>query len=74
MSGFIITCPNCNTQFEPGDSIRDEIQKELRGKMADWQKKKDEEFKQKETVFLQQLQTKDEETLKQIELAILRTN
>jgi hypothetical protein len=68
MSGFIITCPNCNTQFEPGDSIRDEIQKELRGKMADWQKKKDEEFKQKETVFLQQLQTKDEETLKQIEL------
>lgn len=43
MTGFIITCPNCNHQFEPGDSIRDEIEKELRGKMLDWQKKKEEE-------------------------------
>lgn len=43
MTGFIITCPNCNHQFEPGDSIRDEIERELRGKMLDWQKKKEEE-------------------------------
>lgn len=43
MTGFIITCPNCNHQFEPGDSIRDEIEKELRGKMLDWQKKKEDE-------------------------------
>ena len=43
MSSFIITCPNCNHQFEPGDSMRDEIEKELRGKMMEWQKKKDEE-------------------------------
>jgi hypothetical protein len=41
MSSFIITCPNCNHQFEPGDSMRDEIEKELRGKMVDWQKKKE---------------------------------
>ncbi len=68
MSGFIITCPNCNHQFEPGDSIREEIQKELRGQMQDWQKKKDEEFRLKETSFLQQLQAKDEETHKQVEL------
>ena len=68
MSGFIITCPNCNHQFEPGDSMRDEIEKELRGKMVDWQKKKDEEFKLKETIFQQQLQSKDEEARKQIEL------
>ncbi len=61
MSGFIITCPNCNHQFEPGDSMRDEIEKELRGKMVDWQKKKDEEFKQKEIGFAQLLKQKEEE-------------
>ncbi|MEO7530037.1 MAG: DUF2130 domain-containing protein [Sediminibacterium sp.] len=68
MADFIITCPKCNNQFEPGESMRDEIQKELRGKMADWQKKKDEEFKQKETSFLQQLQAKEEEAHKQVEV------
>ena len=67
MSAFIITCPNCTHQFEPGDSIRDEVEKELRGKMVDWQKKKDEEFKQKESAFLEQLQAKDQDTVKLIE-------
>ncbi len=67
MSGFIITCPNCTHQFEPGDSIRDEIQKELRGQMQDWQKKKDEEFKLKESTFLQLLEAKDQEAQKQME-------
>ena len=41
MSSFIITCPNCSHQFEPGDTMRDEIEKELRGKMKEWQKKKE---------------------------------
>lgn len=68
MTGFIITCPQCSHQFEPGDSIRDEIQKELRGKMADWQKKKDEEFKQKENAFAQQIQLKEKEVLAQVEV------
>lgn len=67
MSSYIITCPNCNHQFEPGDSMREEIEKELRGKMVDWQKKKDEEFRQKETAFQQQLQAKEEENKKVIE-------
>ncbi|MBI2273354.1 MAG: DUF2130 domain-containing protein [Bacteroidetes bacterium] len=47
--------------------MRDEIEKELRGKMVDWQKKKDEEFRLKETSFQQQLQAKDEENRKQID-------
>jgi hypothetical protein len=67
MADFIITCPHCSTQFEPGDSMRDEIQKELRGKMAEWQKKKDDEFKQKENSLQQQLKAKDDDTRKQIE-------
>ena len=64
MADFIIHCPNCNHQFEPGDSIREEVQKELRGQMVDWQKKKDEEFRQKE----QALKTKEEE----LELSLQR--
>jgi len=66
MSSFIITCPNCKTQFEPGDSIREEIEKELRNKMLDWQKKKDDEFKSKEASYQQQLQLKDDEITKRL--------
>lgn len=40
----IITCPGCGHQFEPSDAIREEVEKELRSKAADWQKKKNEEF------------------------------
>ena len=64
MASFIITCPKCNNQFEPGDTMRDEIEKELRSKMLDWQKKKDEEFRGKEASYQQQLQLKEEETAK----------
>jgi hypothetical protein len=33
-----IKCPNCGHEFEPTESIREEVQKELRAKMTDWQK------------------------------------
>lgn len=39
-----IKCPNCGHHFEPTDAIREEVEKELRLKVQDWQKKKDEEF------------------------------
>jgi hypothetical protein len=68
MADFIITCPKCSNQFEPGETIREELQTKLRAQMQDWQKKKDEEFKQKENSFFQQLQAKDEENRKQSEL------
>lgn len=41
-----IICPNCNHQFEPGEIIREEVEKELRLKMIDWQKKKQTELDQ----------------------------
>jgi hypothetical protein len=41
-----IKCPNCGNEFEPNDIIRDEIEKELRGKMQDWQKKKETELEE----------------------------
>ena len=35
-----ITCPNCGHEFELNESLKNEVEKELRGKMVDWQKKK----------------------------------
>ena len=61
MAAFIINCPNCHHQFEPGESMREEIQKELRVQMLDWQNKKDQEFKTKELAFQQQLAEKEKE-------------
>jgi len=43
MSNYNVTCPKCQHNFEPTDAIREEVEKELRGKMTDWQKKKEEE-------------------------------
>lgn len=34
----LIKCPNCGHQFEPTESIREEVQRELRTKMTEWQK------------------------------------
>ena len=39
-----IKCPNCGHEFELNESLKNEVEKELRGKMLDWQKKKEEEF------------------------------
>src|SRR6187402_3424020 len=43
-----IICPQCSHEFQPTDAIRDEVQKELRAQMADWKKKKDDEYKKRE--------------------------
>ncbi|HTB52235.1 MAG TPA: DUF2130 domain-containing protein [Ferruginibacter sp.] len=46
-----ITCPNCGHQFELNESLKNEVEKELRGKMLDWQKKKEEEFEKSKIVI-----------------------
>ena len=48
--GTEITCPNCGHQFELNESLKNEVEKELRGKMQDWQKKKEEEFEKQKAV------------------------
>ncbi len=42
-----IKCPNCGHQFEPNEAIREEVEKELRLKVKEWQQKKDEEFEKR---------------------------
>lgn len=65
-----ITCPNCGHKFELNESIKTEVENELRGKMLDWQKKKEEEFEKKKTEIEHAAQKKaaDELTAK---LAVL---
>ena len=46
-----ITCPNCGHQFELNESIKTEVEKELRGKMVDWQKNKEAEFEKQRTAI-----------------------
>ncbi len=67
MATSTIICPNCNTSFEPTDAIREEIQKELRLKAAEWQKEQNEKFRQKENSLLKQLQEKDQEAEKKLQ-------
>lgn len=64
MSSFIITCPNCSHQFEPGDTMRDEIEKELRGKMKEWQKKKEIETAELLEAEKKKVQTEMQETVR----------
>lgn len=64
MSSFIITCPNCSHQFEPGDTMRDEIENELRGKMKEWQKKKEIETAELLEVEKKKMQTEMQESVK----------
>jgi hypothetical protein len=62
----LITCPNCNHQFQPTDAFREEVQRELNNKAKEWQAKKEEEYRHKEALLEQQLQAKDQELSKKI--------
>ncbi len=61
-----ITCPSCGNEFEPNEAIREEVQRELNKKAKEWQLKKEEEYKLKESGFQKQLQAKEEELAKRI--------
>lgn len=59
-----IKCPNCGNAFEPNDAIREEIEKELRTKAADWQKKKNDEFQVKMEEEKKRIQVSLEENIR----------
>lgn len=59
-----ITCPNCNHSFEPNEIIREEVEKELRTKMVDWQKKKQVEMDQLILEEKKRIQTETETALR----------
>ncbi len=47
-----ITCPSCGHQFELNESLKNEVEKKLRGKMQDWQKKKEEDFENQKILLV----------------------
>ena len=63
-----IKCPNCGHEFEPTDSIREEVQKELRNKMTDWQKQQQQKF---DTLLLEEKRKTQKETEEQIRKSVL---
>lgn len=61
-----IKCPNCGHEFEPTDSIREEVQRELRTKMTEWQKLQQQKFDA-------QLQDEKKKTQKETEEQLRRS-
>ncbi len=53
-----VTCPKCGHQFELNESLKNEVEKELRGKMLDWQKKKEEDFEKQKQLLVADTQKK----------------
>jgi hypothetical protein len=51
MNNTTITCPNCQTQFEPTHAFRDQVETELRKQMQDWKLQQVKDFEQKENEF-----------------------
>ncbi len=72
-----IKCPNCGHEFEPNEAIRDQVEKELRSKVADWQKKKTEEFEKqlskKEADHALQLQSEKNKLQQQLEESLRKS-
>lgn len=54
-----IKCPNCGHEFEPTESIREEVQKELRTKMTEWQRQQQQKF---DTLLLEEKKKTQKET------------
>lgn len=47
--GTQIKCPNCSYQFELNESLKNEVEKELRAKMQEWQKRKEDDFERQKS-------------------------
>lgn len=62
-----IKCPSCGNVFGIGDAMEEEIRKELREKMVDYVKKKDDEFVKREKELQKQAQEKENEFAKRLQ-------
>ena len=60
MAAFTVVCPKCEHKFEPNEGVREQVEKELRLQMKDWQSKKDEEFQKILQEKEQELKAKSE--------------
>lgn len=63
-----IKCPNCSFVFPLEESLSEDYKKDLREKMNEYTRKKDEEYSKREQTLKQQLDAKDFEYGKQLQL------
>jgi len=59
-----IKCPKCGNEFAPNDVIREEVAKELKKKMTDWQSDKNKEYETKLEEEKKKIQSSLEENLR----------
>ncbi len=59
-----IKCPNCGHEFEPTESIREEVQKDLRSKMTEWQKQQQQKLDQQLTDEKKKIQEETEQLVR----------
>ncbi len=60
-------CPGCGHQFEASDAIRQEVEREAKAKVMQWQSRKEEEYKQKQADLQKQIQQVEEEATRRVE-------
>lgn len=63
-----IKCPSCSFVFPLEESLSEDYKKDLREKMNEYTRKKDEEYSKREQTLKQQLEAKDIEFGKQLQL------
>ncbi|RTL60842.1 MAG: DUF2130 domain-containing protein [Sphingobacteriales bacterium] len=59
-----VKCPNCGHQFEPTEIFREEVEKELRSKMLEWQQQKQKQFDAQLTEEKNKIEKAAEENLR----------
>jgi hypothetical protein len=59
-----IKCPNCGHEFEPTDSIREEVQKELRSQMNEWKKDQQQKLERQLVDERKKIQQETEELIR----------
>ncbi len=73
MTSFNITCPNCQHEFEATDSLRNQIEKELKSTVKDWQQKKEDDFKKQFTELKAKADAEKKELEKELQEKIKNT-
>jgi hypothetical protein len=59
-----IKCPNCSYEFELNESLREDVKKELRDEMKEWQRKKEDAFNAQLTEERKKIQQETEQTVR----------
>ncbi len=60
----IIKCPNCSHEFELNESLREDVKKELRDEMKEWQRKKEEAFNSQMAEERKKIQQETEQAIR----------